>query len=190
MTTCSSILAWKIPWTEEPGGLQLLGSQRKSPVPIDRVQAHSLPPHPTPSLGAPAGNTAPLPDLAPLNCKSPSTPGLQSARVNSTSTELHLKSINPSHPSFQPCKHVGRNSSLQARGSDCWLWNQEKSPARAGLTAWVPKAVTKPALNSSCGYAQQKEGSLGVVGTVWRGGAGWAGSWQQRGVGSPASGTR
>ena len=24
----SSILAWEIPWTEEPGGLQLIGSQR------------------------------------------------------------------------------------------------------------------------------------------------------------------
>ena len=24
----SSILAWKIPWTEEPGGLQSIGSQR------------------------------------------------------------------------------------------------------------------------------------------------------------------
>ena len=28
MTTCSSILAWKIPWTEEPGGLQSIASQR------------------------------------------------------------------------------------------------------------------------------------------------------------------
>ena len=28
MATHSSILAWKIPWTEEPGGLQSLGSQR------------------------------------------------------------------------------------------------------------------------------------------------------------------
>ena len=27
MTTHSSILAWKIPWTEEPGGLQSMGSQ-------------------------------------------------------------------------------------------------------------------------------------------------------------------
>ena len=26
--THSSILAWKIPWTEEPGGLQSMGSQR------------------------------------------------------------------------------------------------------------------------------------------------------------------
>ena len=28
MVTHSSILAWKIPWTEEPGGLQFFGSQR------------------------------------------------------------------------------------------------------------------------------------------------------------------
>ena len=28
MATRSSILAWKIPWTEEPGRLQSLGSQR------------------------------------------------------------------------------------------------------------------------------------------------------------------
>ena len=28
MATHSSILAWKIPWTEESGGLQSLGSQR------------------------------------------------------------------------------------------------------------------------------------------------------------------
>ena len=26
--THSSILAWRIPWTEEPGGLQFIGSQR------------------------------------------------------------------------------------------------------------------------------------------------------------------
>ena len=28
MTTYSSILAWRISWTEEPGGLQSTGSQR------------------------------------------------------------------------------------------------------------------------------------------------------------------
>ena len=28
MATVSSILAWRIPWTEEPGGLQSMGSQR------------------------------------------------------------------------------------------------------------------------------------------------------------------
>ena len=28
MATHSSILPWRIPWTEEPGGLQSIGSQR------------------------------------------------------------------------------------------------------------------------------------------------------------------
>ena len=28
IATQSSILAWEIPWTEEPGGLQSIGSQR------------------------------------------------------------------------------------------------------------------------------------------------------------------
>ena len=28
MATHSSVLAWKIPWTEEPGGLQPMGLQR------------------------------------------------------------------------------------------------------------------------------------------------------------------
>ena len=28
MATCSSILAWRISWTEEPGGLQFMGLQR------------------------------------------------------------------------------------------------------------------------------------------------------------------
>ena len=28
MATQSSILAWEIPWTEEPGGLQATGSQK------------------------------------------------------------------------------------------------------------------------------------------------------------------
>ena len=30
MTTHSSILAWRIPWTEEPGRLQSMGSQKES----------------------------------------------------------------------------------------------------------------------------------------------------------------
>ena len=30
MATHSSILAWRIPWTEEPGGLQFMGSQRET----------------------------------------------------------------------------------------------------------------------------------------------------------------
>ena len=32
MATHFSILAWEIPWTEEPGGLQSMGSQKESDV--------------------------------------------------------------------------------------------------------------------------------------------------------------
>jgi len=39
MATHSRVLAWKIPWTEEPGGLQSLGSQR---VGDDRVTNTTL----------------------------------------------------------------------------------------------------------------------------------------------------
>ena len=38
MATHSSILAWTIPWTEEPGGLQSLGSRR---VRHDSVSTHT-----------------------------------------------------------------------------------------------------------------------------------------------------
>ena len=32
MATCSSILAWEIPWTKESGGLQSMGSQKSWPL--------------------------------------------------------------------------------------------------------------------------------------------------------------
>ena len=42
MATHSSILAWEIPWTEEPGGLQSMGSQR---VRHNRGAEHGLSTH-------------------------------------------------------------------------------------------------------------------------------------------------
>ena len=36
MATHSNILAWKIPWTEDPGGLQFMGSQ-KSQTQLDNL---------------------------------------------------------------------------------------------------------------------------------------------------------
>ena len=44
MATHSNILAWRIPWTEEPGGLQSMGSQR-----VTHDWATSLSFHPYPS---------------------------------------------------------------------------------------------------------------------------------------------
>ena len=40
MATHSSILAWRIPWTEEPGGLQSMGSQRVRHDCSDLVHMH------------------------------------------------------------------------------------------------------------------------------------------------------
>ena len=37
MATHSSILAWKIPWTEEPGGLQFMGCKES-----DSIEKRSL----------------------------------------------------------------------------------------------------------------------------------------------------
>ena len=39
VATQSSILAWRIPWTEEPGGLRSMGSQR---VRHDCLGTHSF----------------------------------------------------------------------------------------------------------------------------------------------------
>ena len=42
MTTHFSILAWRIPWTEEPGGLQSIGSQRVGyDLAIQQQQQHT-----------------------------------------------------------------------------------------------------------------------------------------------------
>ena len=40
MATHSSILAWGIPWTEEPDGLQSMGSA-KSQTPLKRLSRHA-----------------------------------------------------------------------------------------------------------------------------------------------------
>ena len=41
MATHSSILAWRIPWTEEPGGLQSMGHNESDMTVHMRVQTHT-----------------------------------------------------------------------------------------------------------------------------------------------------
>ena len=41
MATHSSILAWGIPWTEEPGGLQSTGSQRDTTEVTEHTNMHT-----------------------------------------------------------------------------------------------------------------------------------------------------
>ena len=40
MTSYSSIIAWRIPWTEEPGRIQSMGSQSQSG--LKRLSTHAL----------------------------------------------------------------------------------------------------------------------------------------------------
>ena len=44
MAPHSRILAWRIPWTEEPGGLQSVGSQRVTTERLTLSQQHFTPP--------------------------------------------------------------------------------------------------------------------------------------------------
>ena len=41
MATCSDVLAWRIPWTEEPGGLQSMGLQRVNFARLKRLSMHA-----------------------------------------------------------------------------------------------------------------------------------------------------
>ena len=41
IATHSSILAWRIPWTEEPGGLQVIGSQRVGHNCVPNTHTHT-----------------------------------------------------------------------------------------------------------------------------------------------------
>ena len=50
MTTHSSVLAWRIPWTEEPGGLQSMGSQESETT--ERLNTQS--PHADSAMRIPA----------------------------------------------------------------------------------------------------------------------------------------
>ena len=42
MATHSSVLSWEIPWTEEPGGLQFVGSQSQTRLTNTQVYPHNI----------------------------------------------------------------------------------------------------------------------------------------------------
>ena len=75
MATHSSILAWKIPWTEEPGGLQSMGLQRVS---HERAHIHAA------AAAAAAKSLQSCPTLCdPIDGSPPGSPvpGILQARV-------------------------------------------------------------------------------------------------------------
>ena len=80
MATCSSILAWKIPRTEEPDGLQSMGSQKnRTRLSTQHSQARRTSPFPLPQVHSTLDSTfqdreAGSPTLGPL--LPPAGPGL------------------------------------------------------------------------------------------------------------------
>ena len=92
MATHSSILAWRIPWTEQPGGLQSMGSQRVGHDWNDL--AHQ-------SVSSVVQSCQTLCD--PMNC---STPGLPVHHQLPEFTHTHVHrvgdTIQPSHPLPSP----------------------------------------------------------------------------------------
>ena len=88
MATHSSVLAWRIPWTEEPGGLQSMGSQRSwtrlseftftfTVFPASNQTCLKAHPHP-PRLGS-----------------------FSSTQARSTIPSLHREPLVPRHSPFQ-----------------------------------------------------------------------------------------
>ena len=72
IATHSSILAWEIPWTEETGGLQSMGSQRIGHGRVTKQQQISHPLMPTGSLPSNPHSSLSELNLISLPYKTPS----------------------------------------------------------------------------------------------------------------------
>ena len=142
MTTHSSILAWKIPWMEEPGGLQSMGSQRVghdwattltqllySTVVVFAIHAHesatgvhvspSWTPLPPPSPSHPSGSSQCTGPEHPVSCIKP---GLA---IYFTYDNIHVSvlfsQIIPPSPSATECNSILSLSSRDSLVPLCFL---------------------------------------------------------------------
>ena len=95
MATHPSILAWRIPWTEEPGELWSVGSQRIRHDWSDLAHTHSV------QISSVTQSCLTLCD--PMNCSTPGLP-IYHQIVEFTQTHVHWVSdaIQPSHPLSSP----------------------------------------------------------------------------------------
>ena len=102
MVTYSSILSWRIPWTEEPGRLQFMGSQR---VRHDwMTNTHKLTEFISKYIIQFSSVAHSCPTLRdPMNCSTPSLP-VHHQLLKSTQTHVHWVSdaIQPSHSLLSP----------------------------------------------------------------------------------------
>ena len=102
MATHSSILAWEIPWTEEPGGLQSIGSQSvKHDWATNTHTNHIQYIHHSVQFSSVAQSCLTL--CNPMNCSTPGLP-VHHQLLEFTQTHVHRVSdaIQPSHPLSSP----------------------------------------------------------------------------------------
>ena len=108
MATHSSTLAWKIPWVEEPGGLQFMGSQR---VGHDWATSHYLTALCFPSSPSKRGGLSPRTQVPTSLCSHSHPWSFKSPSLQGCSSLPH-----PQHRSTVPCSKTWRPGEL---------WNSE-----------------------------------------------------------------
>ena len=103
MATYSSILAWQIPWTEEPGGLQSMGSHR---VRYDWACTHVATQQDLFQFSSVQFNSVAQSCLSLCDPMNRSTPGIpvHHQLLEFTQTHIHRvgNAIQPSHPLSSP----------------------------------------------------------------------------------------
>ena len=128
MATHSSILAWRIPWTEKPGRLQSMGS-------------HSSVSKSFPTLCNPMDNSMPVPPSPPLSITN-SQSLLKLMSIESVMPSNHLILSHPLLllPSIFPSIRVFSNESVLChRWPKNWSFSFSISPSNEslGLTGWI-----------------------------------------------------
>ena len=115
MATHSSILAWKISWTEEPGELQSIGSQRvRHKWATTTYLLHTL------NLHIPSDHFSSVTQSCPTLCypMNRSAPGLPVHHQLQEFTQTHVHrvsdDIQPSHPLWSPFTPAPNSSQLRS----------------------------------------------------------------------------
>ena len=132
MATRSSILAWKIPWTEEPGGLQSIGLQR---IGQNSTHTHT---HTHPPMQLPTGGCQACMCLSPAQRPSVAPPSLQGkGHPLGLATDLHYLA-----PAFLQCHFPSFPSCVQFR--NCHFPRSLVCPLRL----WLPFPLDLSALTT------------------------------------------
>ena len=91
MATCSSILAWRLPWTEEPGGLWFMGSQESDMT--EAIVVSTLHPpvvfHQCPMMALKNCSLCPWPSSRPLYLSCICFPGGTSGKESTRYCKRH-----------------------------------------------------------------------------------------------------